>query len=324
MSRKITRIHGVLKLEVEGVPNREGTGELTIKRKNLLGINYSDEGATGKNHVMAKISNDGKSFTSADCINNAIFKEYVPVINSIGDNIDYSLMCTSLFHLLSGNMKIDKDAPEEERFARHKSLKLSNAYDETSGNIFVEHKVNGSNSMTQNGLRTQETAGRRIQVSEVLIDIQNLSKYLMGKGQPTTRHCSVDKESTEKVVKLLREFFTSEGVKDVSNIALGKSVRSKKCVNGIEDTGFLFSKEQILILIKKADELLRSAFKFTTHGSFKAISVTYADQFGREINLEELTPDMIELSHEEVLKEAVYSEPKKKETKKPTKKEKNE
>lgn len=302
---KVRRIEGNLILSVEGIPNREGSGKLTHQRIKTLNLDYTANTDSGANHLKAKITNDGRSFTSRDCLNQALFEKYTPRINANESEVDYTKYCASIVHLLRGGARVVKGA--HDAFQRSKCLKLSDAIDTEPGQVFIETKSNNvskrfeGDEKTNNGFRTQENAPIRTQRASFMLDIQALSVFLIDDtGDASTRHCSVSKENVAQTLKNLEKLFKDNGVKDVSNIKLGQKVRLKTCVNNVSFKGILFTPEQVLVLIRASIGLLKNLGKVTSHGSFRTSEIEFFNENGEMINVLDLKPEDIELDHEVV------------------------
>jgi hypothetical protein len=234
---------------------------------------------------------------------------FIPKINT-SEVIDDAKLCASLFHLVAGNVRT-AGGLKKDSYQRSKSLKLSNAVDEEAGKVFIEFKSNNTVDIKDNGMRTQETAPKRIQVSDYMLDLQNLSIFIFEEGDPSVKHCSTDPEKLEKTLEFMRKLMKDLGVEDVSNIRNDKRVKLKTAINEVSFKGFVFTKEQVLVLAQKAISLLRATRKVTTHGSFKVTELTMMDQEGNAVQLGQLTAEDIELDYEMIDQAASVQQSKK-------------
>jgi hypothetical protein len=292
-------LEGKFQMEVTGVPNRDGSGKLSGQRLTLLKNDGSDVDLTkgGDNHVKAKIDSEGRSFTSAECVNQAMMSQFVPKANSNDSQVDYTKVCSSVYHLINGNVRT-AGGSRTSAFQKSKSLKLGNAVDQVANLVFLESKVNNTTDMNSNGIRTQESAPKRIQEADLVLDIQNMSIFLFDEGDASVKHCPTDPESIEKVLENIRFLMTKSGISDVSNIRSDKRVQLKTCINNVSFRGFVFTPEQVVMLIKASAQLLSSTRKSTSHGNFKVINLTVADQDGKLVDVKTLKASDIELDHE--------------------------
>lgn len=319
MSVKVRRLEGVLTLDVNGVPNREGSGKLTVSRLKLIKSDHELSTKEGSNHIKAKVTPDGKSLTSSACINRAMISKYLPRINANDNEVDYSKYCSSIAHLLAGNVRT-ADGKSDEAFQRSKSLKLSDAVDKDAGHVFIDTKVNNiskrdeSGDKSNSGFRTQENAGKREQVADVMLDIQNLSVFLFEEmGDASTKHCPVSGNNLEKTLEGLRNLFRESGVSDVSNIRDNYRVALDSSVNNISFKGVLFTDEQVLVLIKAAFHLLKTCNLFNSHGSFKTKSIVFYNEEGVEVDISKLKAGDIVLEHVVATTQNIIELPMKKE-----------
>jgi hypothetical protein len=293
----IKKISGTIEFEVEGVINYNQSSKLTdyectrrydCKIDDIVG--RGDDGIllNGDNHQFAKVTSDGIDYTSSNALNSYIFKEFAYKQNA-GEMESPEKVMGSFYGLARGAACL------EGRFTKSKALLVQNAYSEGKHLTFETRTSSaptkfadkaGKPQKNKTKIFSRDTAGKRTQKANFDIALDVLSTFMLNPLCASTMNTRPKLE--EETLNNLKENFLSVNKNiDVSNIKTGDMIRSKKGVFSVD--GFVFTQEQLLILVKYSILLLKKVNYANSHGKIKFSKIDLWDQDGNKVDLKKLS-----------------------------------